>query len=240
MAHLKGEERARYVEAMFSRISRRYDLLNTIMTGGQHRRWRRLATDLATAGVSGQALDVATGTGDFAFELARRPQATRVVGLDFSQGMLLQALAKAQRKRRLSKVTFLKGDALALPFPDHSFVCVTSGFGLRNVVDLRQAIREMARVTRPGGMVVLLEITPLQGRGLFSRLFSLYFRRIVPWLGALLAGDKEAYTYLPQSTEGFPSADKLAEIMKECGLVNVTFRKVGLGTVAIHAGEKTK
>ena len=237
LAHLKDQERAQYVKAMFSRISRRYDLLNTVMTAGQHHRWRRLATDLATSGIEGPALDVATGTGDFVFELAQRPGISLATGLDFSREMLLQAKAKAQRKGVSGRVSFLTGDALALPFLDGTFASVTSGFGLRNIVDLRQAIKEMARVTKHGGRVAILEITPVQGKGPIARFFPLYFRYVTPWLGVLLAGNREAYTYLPESVEGFPSAQELAEIMKDGGLDNITFRKVGLGTVAIHVGE---
>ncbi len=238
MAHLRGKEKARYVKAMFSRISRRYDLLNAVMTGGQHRRWRRLATGLATSGLAGPVLDVATGTGDFVFELTQKRGVSLITGLDFSREMLLRAQAKAQRRGLSGRVTFLMGDALALPFPDGAFASVTSGFSLRNVIDLRQVIGEMARVTRPGGRVAILEVTPLQGNGPFARFFHLYFRRVVPWVGALLAGDWEAYTYLPESVDVLPSAQELARIMQDVGLHSVTFRKLGMGTVAVHLGHK--
>ena len=238
MAELRGEARASYVAAMFARIARTYDLMNSVMTGGQHHRWRSQAARLASAGLEGPALDVATGTGDFAFALAKRPGIERVIGIDFVPEMVTAATRKAKRRKLNRPVEFFNGDALALPFPDNSFVCVTSGFSLRNVIDLPGALAEMARVVRPGGRVVSLEITPLQRNGPFARLFRLYFHRLVPLVGGLLARNREAYTYLPRSVELFPSADKLAELMEQAGLQQVYYRKVGMGTVAIHVGEK--
>ena len=238
MALHQSQDKAQHVAAMFGRIAGRYDLLNTVMTAGMHYRWRRLATDIAVEGLDGEALDVATGTGDFALELARRPQVSRVVGLDFSSQMLEIAEAKAQRKGHDGRVEFTLGDALALPFPDDGFAFVTSGFGLRNVANLDLAFSEMARVTRPGGRVVSLEITPVKGRDPFSRFFPWYFRNVTPRLGALLAADREAYAYLPASVEEFSSAEEVALVMEKVGLREVVFRKVGLGTVAIHVGKK--
>lgn len=238
MAELKGEARASYVAAMFARIARTYDLMNTIMTGGQHKRWRSLAARLASDGLEGPALDVATGTGDFAFALAKRPGIERVIGIDFVPEMVTAATRKAKRRNPHRPVEFFNGDALTLPFSDNSFTCVTSGFSLRNVIDLPRALAEMARVVRQGGRVVSLEITPLQRNGLFARLFRLYFHRLVPLVGGLLARDREAYTYLPRSVDLFPSADMLAELMEQAGLQRIYYRKVGMGTVAIHVGEK--
>ncbi len=238
MAELKGEARASYVAAMFARIARTYDLMNTVMTGGQHHRWRSHAARLASAGLEGPALDIGTGTGDFAFALAKRPGIERVIGIDFVPEMVTAATRKAKRRKLHRPVEFFNGDALALPFPDNSFVCATSGFSLRNVIDLPGAIGEMVRVVRPGGRVVSLEITPLERNGPFARLFRLYFHRLTPLVGGLLARDREAYTYLPRSVELFPSADKLAGIMEQAGLQSVTYKKIGLGTVAIHVGEK--
>ena len=238
MAELKGEAKARYVAAMFARIARRYDRLNTVMTGGQHHRWHSLATRLATAGLEGSALDVATGTGDFAFALARRPGIRPVFGVDFVPEMVAMARGKAKRRKVSGQVKFFHGDALALPFGDNSFACATSGFSLRNVADVPKAIAEMARVVRPGGRVVTLEITPFERNGLFPRLFRFYFHRLVPLLGSLLARDREAYTYLPQSVDVFPTAAELAHLMEGAGLRDITYRKVGLGTVAIHVGIK--
>ncbi len=238
MARLRGEERARYVARMFARISRRYDLMNTVMTAGRHYAWRRLATDIAVGDMAGPALDVASGTGDFAFDLARKPKVSHVVGLDFTPDMLAVASRKAERQRVAGKVSFAVGDAHTLPFPDDAFICATVGFGVRNFVDVPLALREMARVVRPGGKVVILEIVRIEGNGLWSRLFPFYFRRITPLMGALLARNSEAYSYLPESVEVFRSARELAAMMEDAGLANVRFRKLALGTVAILVGEK--
>ncbi len=237
MARLRGDERARYVNRMFARIARRYDLLNTVMSGGRHHAWRRMATARAVEGVTGAALDVATGTGDFAIDLARRPEVDHVIGLDFTREMLPLAIAKARRRELQGRIDQVVGDAHSLPFADDRFICLTVGFGIRNFVDLPRALAEMKRVVRPGGRVVILEIVRQEGWGPVSKLFPVYFRYVTPWVGGLLAGDREAYTYLPESVGEFLSADELASHMTDAGLANVTYRKLALGTVAIHVGE---
>ena len=240
MAHLTGQERARYVTRMFARISKRYDLLNTIMSGGRHYAWRRLATYLGIEGLDhGPALDIATGTGDFALDLARRPEVTKVIGVDFTWDMLTIANRKAFSQKLSDRTIFAAGDAHCLPFKDNQFICTTVGFGIRNFIDLHKALVEMVRVSRPGGRVVCLEIMRMEGRGLLPTILPLHFRYVTPWLGALIAGDREAYTYLPKSVENFLSVKELTDAMKNAGLSNVRYKKLGLGTVAIHIGEKS-
>ncbi len=239
MHDLKGDAKARYVAGMFARIARRYDLLNTVMTGGMHHRWRKTATRLATKGVAGAALDVATGTGDFAFALAKRPEVHSVVGVDFVAEMVALARLKAQRRNASEVVRFAQGDALSLPFADDTFDCATSGFGMRNVTDIAKAVQEMARVVRPGGRVVILEISPFERDGVIPRLFRFYFHNVVPLVGGILSGDREAYTYLPRSVDVFLPAQELARLMEDAGLEKVSYRKAGMGSVAIHVGEKT-
>ena len=246
MVQLRGDEKARYVAAMFDRISRRYDLLNTVMSGGMHHLWRRRAVHLAVqegqgdapSTGQGQALDVATGTGDFALALARRPGIERVVGLDFAPKMLPLARDKAQRRGLSHRVQWMLGDALALPFPDGHFLCITVGFGLRNFSDKEAALREMTRVVMPGGRVVILDIVPLADRGIFHRLQRVYFRGVVPRLGSLLAGSKKAYTYLPDSVDSFLTAQQLAAMMESASLQRVRYEMMGLGAVALHVGER--
>ena len=239
MASLRGPQRARYVAEMFGRISKRYDLLNTVMTGGRHYAWRRMAAKSAVdSGLEGCALDLATGTGDFALDLASHPNVSRVVGLDFTPEMITLAAQKAERKSLSQTLEFGVGDAHALPFADESFICVTVGFGVRNFIDVPAALAEMVRVIKPGGRVVILEIVRLEGRGLRARVLPVYFRYATPLLGAALAGNREAYTYLPQSVESFLRAHQLAELMEKAGLQDVRYRSLGLGTVAIHTGVK--
>ncbi len=237
MAQLTGPARRRYVADLFARIARRYDLMNTLMTGGMHHRWKRRAARLTAQGLPGPALDVATGTGDLALTLARLPGVNRTVGVDLLPEMLTIAQAKSDKAGLSARVTLIAGDALALPFADDSFACATAGFSLRNVTDLPLALSEMARVVRPGGRVTTLELTPM-GRGIKPAVLRCYFHRLVPLMGQLVAGDRAAYTYLPQSVDYFLQADRLADLFRQTGLVDVGYTSLGFGAVAIHHGLK--
>jgi demethylmenaquinone methyltransferase/2-methoxy-6-polyprenyl-1,4-benzoquinol methylase len=232
---LHGAEKARFVSAMFSRIARRYDLMNGLMTLGMHHSWRRVAARQTIASPDGPALDLATGTGDLAIDLAEVHPHRTVVGADFSLGMLSVAREKIQGLDETRRVRLLAADALALPFATRTFACVTSAFLLRNLADLEQGLREMRRVTRPGGRVVALEITQMRAPG-FTTLFRLYFHHVVPWIGQLVGGDREAYSYLPQSVDRFVTPNELVALMGKVGLRGVTYRRLGLGTVTIHTG----
>lgn len=193
---------------------------------------------MASGRMFGTALDVATGTGDFAFALLRQPQITRVVGLDFTCAMLPLAAEKARHQGAADWTEFVVGDAHALPFPDDRFICATVGFGVRNFLDVPLALREMRRVVKPGGRVVILEIVRQEGFNPIGKLFPLYFRHVTPLLGALFAGDREAYTYLPESVQGFLSEDELAALMEDVGFVSVQYHRLALGTVTALVGEK--
>jgi demethylmenaquinone methyltransferase/2-methoxy-6-polyprenyl-1,4-benzoquinol methylase len=213
---------------MFDRIASVYDRMNSVMTAGMHHRWRRRAVDLARVGPGSRALDVATGTGDLAIELSAR--GAQVVGLDFSERMLELAREKAPG------IEFVQGNALELPYADASFDAVTVGFGARNFSDLERGLGELARVTRPGGRVVILEITSPQ-RPPLSWFFRLWFDRMVPALGRF-AGDSDAYTYLPSSVRRFPGPEELAGKLVAAGLEDVRWVLTAGGIIAIHAGAK--
>ena len=217
------------VRAMFDRIARVYDLMNSVMTAGMHHRWRERAADLAAVGAGDRVLDVASGTGDLAVELARRvgPGGT-VIGSDFSEGMLELARQKS------TAVTWEWANALELPYPDDGFAAATVGFGARNFSDLDRGLGEMARVVRPGGRVVVLEITTPQ-RPPLSTFFSVWFDRVVPALGKL-AGDPEAYAYLPSSVKRFPEPRALAGRMAAAGLEDVRWILTAGGIIALHVG----
>jgi demethylmenaquinone methyltransferase/2-methoxy-6-polyprenyl-1,4-benzoquinol methylase len=217
---------------MFNRIAPRYDLLNRLMTGGLDRTWRAAAADAADLGAGARALDLCTGTGDLALALAARVKpGGEVVGTDFAEAMLERALAKAAA--RGAPVRFELADALALPFPDDSFDAATVAFGARNLADLDAGLREMARVVRPGGRVVVLEITtPARLRPFYE----LWFDRLVPRLGALVARDRAAYSYLPASVRRFPDPAGLAARMAAAGLGEVRWRRFAGGIVALHHG----
>jgi len=215
------------VRSMFDRISGVYDLLNQVMTAGLHHAWRRRAVDLASVGPGSKVLDVATGTGDLAIELASR--GAEVVASDFSEEMLELA------RRKAPEITFEWANAMELPYASDTFDATTVGFGVRNFGDLSQGVRELARVVRPGGKVVILEMTTPTKPPL-STFFKLWFDRVVPTLGKL-AGDSDAYTYLPDSVKRFPAPDGLAAVLDEAGLVNIRWILTAGGIIAIHVGE---
>lgn len=215
---------------MFDRIASVYDVMNSVMTAGMHHRWRSRAADLATIGPGDRVLDVATGTGDLAIELAGRVGPSgEVVGMDFAEAMLDVARQKAPELR------FEQGNALEMAYPDDGFDAATVGFGARNFSDLEQGLREMARVVRPGGKVVVLEITTPTKPPL-STFFRLWFDRVVPQIGKV-AGDSDAYEYLPSSVRRFPAAPDLAAAMARSGLENVGWVLTAGGIIALHHGE---
>ena len=211
---------------MFDRIAGVYDLMNSVMTAGMHQRWRERAVDLARVGPSSRALDVATGTGDLA--IALQAAGADVVGCDFSEEMLARAREKAPA------IPFEWADALSLPYPDDSFDAATVGFGARNFSDLGRGLAEMARVVRPGGRVVVLEITTPEKPPL-STFYSFWFDRVVPALGRL-AGDPDAYSYLPNSVKRFPRPRELGGELVAAGLEDVRWILTAGGIIAIHAG----
>ena len=222
---------------MFSRISDRYDLLNGVMSFGRHHSWRKKAVQLAINGQDGVALDVATGTADMALDLLATPSIKEVVGLDFTSDMLRRGLAKANDRGVYYGFHPMVGDAHQVPIRNDSFVCATVGFGIRNFIDVPSALSEILRVLKPAGKVVILEIVKPEGT-IMSRLFPFYFRNITPLFGSILAGESEAYTYLPESVQEFMKPSELAVLMKDAHLSEVTVTTMALGSVAILSGIK--
>jgi len=204
------EKNPRKISGMFDRIVPRYDLVNSLMSFGMDRRWR-LARELHRAG------------------------ATQVVAVDFSARMLAAAAEKVTAAE--ADTGWVHADAQHLPFPDGSFDCVTNAFVLRNLSDLALGLQEMARVLKPGGRLVCLDITQPPG-GPFGAAYRLYFERLVPLAGGLISGDREAYRYLPSSLKGFPDAASLADLLAEIGLTDVRTRLLGGGSVALHQAIK--
>jgi demethylmenaquinone methyltransferase/2-methoxy-6-polyprenyl-1,4-benzoquinol methylase len=220
---------------MFDRIVPRYDLMNRLMTGGRDVAWRRLAVREVLRGRDPAALrvlDVATGTGDLAIAL-RDAGAGEVVGLDFSAPMLAEARRKEASGFALEHIEWIEGDAVALPFPAASFDAVTVGFGLRNMPSYPGALREMARVLRPGGVLVCLETTPL-AVPVLQRLFDWSFSHLLPLIGGIISGDRDAYGYLPASAAAFPAAEELGRMMLAAGFSKVRYLRLGAGSVALH------
>ena len=217
---------------MFTRIAQRYDLMNSVMTGGRHHAWRRRVAAAAAGAPAGPVLDLATGTADLAIAVRARTPGRFVAGADFSEGMLRLGQDKLWA-RGVARVQLLAADAVTLPFRDGAFACVMSAFLLRNLEDLERGLAEMRRVTMRGGRIVTLDIVR-PAAPIWASLFGTYFNRVVPAIGALVAGDREAYTYLPQSVERFVTPDELAEMMEKVGLREISYRRLGLGTIALH------
>jgi len=219
------------VRAMFDRIAGFYDVMNSVMTAGLHHRWRARAADLAALGPGDSALDVACGTGDLAIELARRVgTGGEVIGSDFSEEMLERARAKAPG------LAWEWGNALELPYASGRFDAATVGFGARNFSDLERGLAEMARVVKPGGRVVVLEITTPRKPPL-STFYRVWFDHVVPLIGRL-TGEQEAYTYLPSSVRRFPGPEGLAAAMQRAGLSDIRWVLTAGGIIALHVGAK--
>jgi demethylmenaquinone methyltransferase / 2-methoxy-6-polyprenyl-1,4-benzoquinol methylase len=224
---------------MFRRIARRYDLMNRVLSLGMDGSWRRLAAKQADLRPGDRALDVASGTGDLAFELAKRVGASgSVIGLDITREML-DLGHKKSIERRETRVDHLEGDAMTLPYRDNSFRAATMAFGGRNVPDLTGAFGEMRRVITPGGRVVFLELNRPSMWG-FRHLFDFYFHTFSPLVGGVVSGDRAAYEYLPRSVDRFESVEDVSSCMRQAGLVDVQVQRLIFGVANVHTGSKPR
>lgn len=233
MTSLTENERARYVRSMFGRIAARYDLLNRLMTAGLDGRWRREAIRRLSLNGSSRVIDLGSGTGDIAIEIARQYPSARVLAVDFTPEMI----AVGRKRPQGSSVQWLLADAQKLPFASGCFDGAISGFLLRNVPNLDRALAEQQRVLVSGGRVVSLDTTP-PGENWLKPLLQFHLHSVIPTMGRLIAGDAEAYTYLPDSTAGFQTAEQLAENFQKAGFMGVRFARRMFGTVGIHWGKK--
>lgn len=225
-------DKASYIRNLFARIVHRYDLMNTLMTQGRDQRWRQRAARACALAPGDIALDVGAGTGKQAKALLGLG-ASHVVALDFCLPMLQRARQQVSDPR----LAFVLADALHLPFGDDSFHAAVSAFVMRNVSDIGSAFAEQRRVVKPGGRAVCLEIA-LPPPGWFGHLFRFYFYRLVPLLGGLISGQPDAYRYLPDSLNDFPSPAGLAAIMAKVGLKEVSYRLLAGGSISLHVGIK--
>ena len=230
MTQLKGSERAKYVQDMFTRIAKRYDLMNRLMTGGQDIRWRKRVIELARMTNNAYLLDIGTGTGDLAREALSAFPKAKVVAADFTLEMMRVG-------QKTSPLNFSTADALQLPFNDSSFDALISGFLMRNVIDLQKALVEQYRVLKRGGRVVILDTTRPK-KNILSPFISFHMHFIIPTLGGLLTGSKDAYRYLPETTEGFVTAEEMASRMAAAGFKKIGFQRFMFGTIAFHWAEK--
>lgn len=234
---LTAEDKAQYVNRIFSRIAQRYDLTNHLLTFGLVRSWYRSVASLAVLPPGGRGLDVGAGTGEIALALARMNPESHLVGLDFCPEMMAIARRRMKTSGLAAQSELTVGDALKLPFKDDTFHCVTMGFVLRNVADPLQALGEMRRVVMPGGRIVCLELSKPQ-LPVLRYVHRLYFHHIVPLVGGAITGQGEAYHYLTYSLNHFPSPEELKETMGEVGLTEVSYRMLSRGIVTVHTGVK--
>lgn len=229
------EQKAAYVEQMFARIAPGYDRMNRLMTFGMDDGWRERAVVAIAPPANGRVLDVGCGTGSFLPLLAGWMPDGLAVGVDYTVPMLQAGLPNLDHAG--DRAAFVGGDALRLPFADESFDALTTGFVMRNVVDIRAAFREMWRVARPGALLACLEVA--RPRNPLLRLgHAVYFERVVPLLARAVGGDATAYTYLPQSARAFPPPDELVELLRAAGWDKVRYSLLGLGAVAVHIARK--
>lgn len=231
MTNLSGNERSAYVQNLFTRIASKYDLMNRLMTMGQDVRWRNEVISLAGLGQHSRLLDLGAGTGDLARAAQKFCPAKAITAADFTYEMM--------RTGRLAsdKFSWANADALAVPFAGESFTAVVSGYLMRNVIDRDQALREQKRVLKTGGRIVILDTTRPK-KNLLTPFIWVHMHIIIPLLGTLLSGHSDAYTYLPDSTEEFLSAEELAEKMISAGFSQVGYKRLMFGTMAIHWGVK--
>jgi len=230
MTHLTGQQRAQYVQDMFTRIAHRYDFMNHLMTGGQDIRWRKEVIRLARLKPSASLLDLGTGTGDLAREALKTNPQSHVIAADFTIEMMRVG-------RKPNDPPFSSADALNLPFKDSTFDAVTSGFLMRNVINVNLALKEQYRVLKSGGRIVILDTTQPK-KNILSPFIRIHMHVVIPLLGKLISGTGDAYEYLPDSTEKFLTAEALTAHMAAVGFKNINFKRLMFGTIAIHSGEK--
>ncbi len=231
-------DKGRNVRQMFDDIAFRYDLLNRLLSFGIDRRWRRYAVSQLSIPKGGRVLDIATGTCDVALEVAKQTDSSvKIVGEDFTQGMLVQGQAKLQDSPYGERIMLVNAPCEEIPHPDATFDGITIAFGIRNVVDRQAGLREMYRVLKPGGRAVILEFSNPKSR-LFSKLYYLYFQKILPTLGGLISRKRSAYQYLPDSVVEFPTQEEFSKMMIEAGFKRTQYADQTFGIATVYVGDK--
>lgn len=230
-------DKASRVQGVFRSVAARYDLMNDLMSGGLHRLWKDALVDWLAPRPGLGLLDVAGGTGDVAFRVLRRARGARAVVLDLTESMLAEGRRRAEAAAMGDRLTWVAGDAMALPFPDASFDAYTISFGIRNVTDPARALREAHRVLRRGGRLVVLEFSRVDPPAL-RRLYDLYSFAAIPRLGQAVTGDRDSYRYLVESIRRFPDQEAFLGMVRDAGFGNAAFRNLSLGVACLHSGWK--
>ena len=231
------EEKSDFVKNLFNRIAPHYDLMNDLMTGGLHRLWKKKVCKSLNIQDEQKVLDLCCGTGDLTFMLLRENPKAKIIGIDFSQEMLTYAIQRKENEKQYSsQIQFQKGDVMKLPFPDNSFDRLVISFGLRNVSDYENCLKEIYRVAKEGAKFVILDLS--HPRGFWDKVSRFYRFKLLPLIGKLLAKDYEAYEYLPNSIQIYPNQEKLVELLIKAGWQKVVYENLFGGVVSIHQALK--
>ncbi len=231
-----GRHKSQQVEAMFDNIAPAYDFMNRAMTLGIDKSWRKLAVHLAKREAPCRVLDVATGTGDLAIALAKAIPDASVIGIDLSEGMLAEARRKVEEAGLQGRVTLMPGDCLSLPFEDASIDVVTVAFGVRNFENLERGLTEMHRVLRPGGTLIVLELSVPESR-IVRPLYQIYTRHVIPMVGRMVSHDTRAYSYLPESIAAVPQGNEMVSLIRRAGFESATYRPLTFGVCTLYIGK---
>lgn len=234
---MQGQEKEKHVHSVFERIAPKYDFMNDMLSFRRHKAWRKFTMKQMNVQPGHTAIDLCCGTCDWTIAIARASQTGKIIGLDFSPNMLAYGQVKLNERQLDEQVTLVEGNAMSLPYADNSFDYATIGFGLRNVPDLVQVLKEMQRVVKPGGQVVCLELSKPMKQP-FKGLYYFYFEKILPLMGKVLAQSFEQYKWLPDSLKAFPNMDELAQVYRNVGLQNVRVHPLTGGIAALHIGTK--
>lgn len=232
-----GEAKGKQVEQMFDSIAHSYDLLNHLLSMGIDKHWRRAAINSLKPFAPRKILDVATGTGDFAIMSARELHPDSLLGVDLSEGMMNVAREKVKKASLEQTVSFQQEDCMKLSFADDTFDALTVAYGIRNFEDLDRGLREMRRVLKPSGRLVIIELTSPQ-RFPMKQLFWLYSHVLMPLVGKIVSHDSKAYTYLPATMEAFPQGEVMSEILKKAGFTDVRFKRFTFGLSTLYTAAK--
>ncbi len=225
------------IQTMFSSIASKYDFLNRLLSFGRDRYWRKFAVSQLPMVKEGLFLDAATGTGDVALEIVKQRPDAKIIGVDFSEQMVELGKRKISKTGYQNKIEIRSGDITSLPFEDEIFDAAIIAFGIRNIPDYKTGLRDMARVVKNGGKIIILEFTSVQSQ-FFRLLFRIYLRRVLPFIGGIISGKKGAYKYLSDSVMDFPGPEEFKKIMEETGLKEVTYYPLTFSIVTVHAGVK--
>ena len=230
-------EKAAMVQDVFTRVASKYDVMNDVMSGGVHRLWKDAMMDWLAPRPGQRLLDVAGGTGDVAFRFLKRAKASTAVVLDMTEGMLISGRQRAEADSMAERLTWVVGDAMALPFAANTFDVYTIGFGIRNVTRIGEALAEAFRVLKPGGRLMVLEFSRIPNE-LLQKAYDLYSYNVIPVMGQIVAGDRASYQYLVESIRQFPDQDSFATLIRQAGFEQVSYRNLTMGVAALHSGWK--